>query len=93
MSEASRLGITLQETRGSISYICGDEVTTRDLWVMLPVSGNNVVARKVYGRNRWQLCDVDVVCSFVPFVKECKPCGHSVNICKAGNCFCERLGA
>ena len=57
------------ERRGRLHYSIGDDVRTIEGNFRLSVDGRTVEARKVRGRNRWQLCAADSVVMFVEEVK------------------------
>lgn len=61
--------LTYAEQRGTLSYWAGfsrTELRTMPGHFALALDGRTVVARKVRGRNRWQLCNLDDVESFQP---------------------------
>lgn len=56
--------LDLIERRGKLSYMIGSEVRTVDGYFRLSPDHRIIEARKVRGRNRWQLCSRSAVVMF-----------------------------
>jgi hypothetical protein len=54
------------ERRGYLTYVIGGEMRALYGNFQLSLDRKTVEARKIRGRNRWQLCSSDNVLTFIP---------------------------
>lgn len=59
------MNIDLIERRGRLTYMVGITTHTMEGNFRLSLDGRVIEARKVRGRNRWQLCSRDQAVSFI----------------------------
>lgn len=53
-----------RETRGTLYYLVGIEQREQDGWFMVSRDGRSISCRKVRGRNRWHIANVESVMMF-----------------------------
>jgi len=55
-----------RETRGTLHYLVGLDERQQDGWFMLGHDGRSISCRKVRGRNRWDIANVEQALLFRP---------------------------